>query len=118
MATYYDFSEESVGNAVSAAKSMHAEALTDAAPSVSLATSGELSLLAECISVTIEGNKVCVNLPLGIGSVCLPIPISIPNGTAAEACLSICTTWGIPTGVKVTVSAHGHVVVEQSFGKC
>lgn len=119
MTTYHEFSQESVDQALAAAE-RHNEliGLKSAAGAASFAGGGGYSVLAQCVSVTVEGNKVCLNLPLGIGKVCIPIPISFPNGTAAQACLSICTTWGIPTGVKVTVSILGQVVVQKSFGKC
>ena len=78
---------------------------------------GHLSLRAQCITVTIGNGQACLNLPLGIGQVCLPVPISY-NGQVASACLDICTTWGIPTGVKVTVSVAGIQIVQKTFGKC
>ena len=37
---------------------------------------------------------------------------------AAQACLDICTTWKIPTGVKITISIAGHVVLTKVIGKC
>jgi hypothetical protein len=77
---------------------------------------GTLKLGATCISVTVENNQVCLNLPLGIGSVCLPVPGWVPNGTAVQACLDICTKWGIPCGVEVTVSLAGQLIVKQGFG--
>lgn len=119
MTTYHEFSAESVEQALAAAQK-HNDAVGLKAPdgSPSLTGGGEFAVLAECISVTVSGGKICVNLPLGIGTVCIPIPISFPDGTAAQACLSICTTWGIPTGVKVTVSVLGQTIVEKSFGKC
>jgi hypothetical protein len=119
MTTYHQFSQDKVDAALSAANA-HNELLrvADVHGGASIAAGGELSIAAECISVTVQNNRICLNLPLGIGNYCLPIPVSIPNGTAAEACLSICTTFGFPTGVKVTVSALGHVIIEKSFGKC
>lgn len=78
---------------------------------------GHVSTLAECITATINGGKVCVNLPLGLGQVCLPIPINY-NGQIASACISICTTWGVPTGVRLTISVGGIVVVSKTFLKC
>ncbi|HGG65773.1 MAG TPA: hypothetical protein ENK34_14510 [Rhodobacteraceae bacterium] len=81
--------------------------------------SSHLSLRAECLSVTIEGRKVCLKLPFGLGEACLPVPGAFPNGTAAEACLDICTIWpGIPTGVTVSVAVAGKTLVKQSFGAC
>lgn len=68
--------------------------------------------------MVVDGGKICLELPLGLGRFCFPIPPVFPNGTAAQACLSICTTWGIPTGVRVTVSIAGNVILEKTFGKC
>jgi len=78
---------------------------------------GHLSTRAECITLTIANGQACINLPLGIGHVCLPVPISY-DGQVASVCLDICTTWGIPTGVKVTVTVAGVQIVQKSFGKC
>ncbi|MFL9842277.1 hypothetical protein ABS767_15005 [Sphingomonas sp. ST-64] len=77
---------------------------------------GQLKVSAQCISVTVNNGEVCLNLPLGIGSVCLPVPSWIPNGTAAQACLDICTKWGIPCGVEVTVSVAGQQIIQKGFG--
>ena len=78
---------------------------------------GHLSTRAECITLTISNGQACINLPLGIGHVCLPVPISY-DGQVASVCLDICTTWGIPTGVRVTVSVAGVQIVQKTFGKC
>ena len=119
MASYPSFDEEKIHHALEAA-SRHNDTVgartADGQPNI--LGGGEYAALAECISVTVSNNKICLNLPLGIGSVCIPIPISVPDGTAPQACLSICTTWGIPTGVKVTVSVAGVTIVTKSFGKC
>lgn len=77
---------------------------------------GALKVAAECISVTVNNGQVCVNLPLGIGSVCLPVPSWVPNGTAAQACIDICIKWGIPCGVELTVSVAGQRIVQKGFG--
>ena len=58
------------------------------------------------------------NLSFGFGQHCFSLPITIPSGSVGEACLSIRTTWGIPTGVRVKVTIAGVQVVSQSFGKC
>lgn len=119
MAEIYSFSDQAVQGALETAKRPYdQERLRGLAESSSPTQIGELSVLAECISVTVGDNEVCINLPLGLGSHCIPIPISFPNGTAAQACLSICTTWGIPTGAKVSVIIAGVTVVSQGFGKC
>jgi len=119
MANEPEFSAERVQHALdAAAQHNQSKGLTANADGTNILAGGELSVLAECISVTVQNGKVCLNLPLGIGSVCIPVPAFIPSGTAAQACLSICTTWGIPTGVKVTISVAGQVIVSKSFGKC
>lgn len=119
MASYPSFDEEKVQQALEAAN-RHNDTVglkgADGAPNI--LGGGEYAALAECISVTVSDNKICLNLPLGLGSVCIPIPLSVPDGTAAQACLSICTTWGFPTGVKVTISVAGVTIVTKSFGKC
>lgn len=79
-------------------------------------TDGALGISGGCISVTVQNGQVCLNLPLGIGSVCLPVPSWIPNGTAAQACINICTKWGIPCGVEVTVSVAGQQIIQKGFG--
>lgn len=119
MAETYSFSNEAVQGALDAAKSHYDLTMMQSlAESSSPTQIGELSILAECISVTIGDHKVCINLPLGLGRHCIPIPVRFPDGTAAQACLSICTTWGIPTGVKVSVIVAGVTIVSQGFGKC
>lgn len=119
MTTYSEFSKEDIGNALSAAKE-HNQAFGIAAfdEETSIAASGEFSVLAQCITVKVANHKVCLKLPLGIGKVCLPLPINVGNGTSAKACLSICTRFGIPTGVKVTVSVGNTVIVTKKFGVC
>lgn len=77
---------------------------------------GALKVSAQCISVTVTNGQVCLNLPLGIGSVCLPVPSWVPNGTAAQACLDICTKWGVPCGVEVTVSVAGQQIIAKGYG--
>lgn len=119
MAELYKFSDEAVNGAISTVRNHYADADLMSLRAVdSLPDAGELSILAECITVKVEDNKVCIDLPLGLGKECLPIPISIPNGEVGKACLSICTTWGIPTGVKVIVKIGGVEVVSKKFGKC
>ena len=112
---YHSFDEKKVQEAIDTAKNHYNVIDTS---DINSSQHGALLLAAECISVTVEDNKICISLPIGLGKACLPIPISVPNGTAASACLDICTTWGIPTGVKVTVKVAGVNVVSQSFGKC
>ena len=119
MANFPSFNQEKVEQALDAAR-RHNETVgieaSDGSPNI--LGGSEYAALAECISVTVKDHKICLDLPLGIGSVCIPIPISVPEGTAAQACLSICTTWGFPTGVKVTISVAGVTIISKTFGKC
>ena len=117
MATY-KFSDEAVSNALNAAKQTHENHLSRNLDANISMHRGCLSLVAECVSIKVENNQVCVELPLGLGKHCISLPVSIPDGTAGKACLTICTTFGIPTGVKVSVEIAGVTVVSQSFGKC
>jgi hypothetical protein len=114
--SYPQFSADSINQALEAART-HSESLSALTVNheTPLAESA-LKISAQCISVKVQNRKVCINLPFGIGSKCLPIPGWVPNGTAVEACLHICTKWGIPCGVEVTVSAAGKVIVKQGFG--
>lgn len=119
MATYHSFDEKAVASALEAARNHYDPAeLAAKGAKADLADDGHLRIAAQCISVTVENGKICLNLPLGIGKVCVPIPSIIPNGTAAEACLSFCTKFGIPVGVRVTVSVAGKVIITKSFGAC
>jgi hypothetical protein len=77
----------------------------------------EFSVLAQCVTAKIENGKVCINLPLHLGHKCLPVPKWVPAGEA-QVCLSICYRLRIPTGVKVTVSVGGHVIITKVFGRC
>lgn len=118
--TTYAFSEEKA-QAVLDIFEKHDELLTQRSQDmegVDLAASGELSVRSECISVAVQNHQICLKLPLGFGSICLPIPTPFPDGTAAQAYLDICTTWKIPTGVKITISIAGHVVLTKVIGKC
>lgn len=110
------FNSQAIEQALEAAQ-RHVKALeaTSAGREISL-DDGTLKLGAQCISVTVSNGQVCLNLPLGIGSVCLPVPGWVPDGTAAQACLDICTKWGIPCGVQVTVSVAGQTIVQKGFG--
>lgn len=118
MPTYSQFSRDAVERAHAAARS-HGEALqklsTDTLQPAGVVA---LSLAAECVTASVEDGKVCVELPLGLGKHCLPITIPLPVDAKVEVCLDICYTWHIPTGVKVTVSFQGRILVTQTFGKC
>jgi hypothetical protein len=112
---HYSFSGEAISKALEAARKPHEGKDLRAITEISTSQS-PLALLAECISVTTRDRQVCLELPLGLGSVCLPIPFNIPDGTAAQACLDICTILGIPTGACVRVVVGGVTVARQCFG--
>jgi hypothetical protein len=116
---FHKFDDAAITSALAAAAE-HNESfgVSAAAGPSNLAASGEFFISAQCITIKVQNHKICLSLPLGIGSVCLPVPNFVPNGTAVSACLGICTTFGFPTGVSVTITALGHVVVKKSFGKC
>jgi hypothetical protein len=113
---YPSFDASAINEAVKTAQT-HSRAFMPAAVNHEMAlTDGSLMVSAQCISVTVQNGQVCLNLPFGLGSHCLPVPSWLPNGTVCQACLDICTKWGIPCGVEVTVSAAGKVVVKKGFG--
>ena len=122
--TYHEFDEQAVTEAIATARAAHQETtgapMSEAASApVSLADSdGALEIAAQCITVTVANKKICVKLPLGIGQICVPVPGFVPNGQAAQACIAICTTFGIPTGVRLTVTVGGQTIVRKTFGKC
>lgn len=71
-----------------------------------------------CASVSVQNGKVCVSIPV-LGEICIPIPLTLPSGTAAQACVSTCDILGgIPTGACITVTALGHQVTRQCVGAC
>ena len=115
MPSYHSFDDEAVSRTLEAAKQPHQETDLQAVTEISPAAR-PLSLTAACISVVTTNNRVCLNLPLGLGSVCIPIPFHIPDGTVVQACLDICTIWGIPTGACIRISFEGQQIVRQCFG--
>lgn len=118
MATYHEFDAKAVASAIEAARGFYDLEERGKSTEIDLLDDGHLSIAAGCISVTVDNGKVCLNLPLGIGKICVPIPAIFPNGTAAQACISICTFGPIPTGVRLTVSIAGQQIVNKTFGKC
>lgn len=90
-----------------------------AAPAAALlGASDALEVLAQaCISVNIQNGQACLNIPI-YGSVCIPVPNWVPNGTAVQACIDTCSKFGIPCGVKVTLTALGQTLASKSFGCC
>ncbi len=113
---YPSFDSEIISQSLDAAR-QHSETaragLTDSQIELS---DGALTIGAQCISVTVQNHQICINLPLGIGSKCFPVPSWVPEGSAVQACLNICTKWGIPCGVELTVSLAGTLVFKKGFG--
>lgn len=72
----------------------------------------------ECVSVNVNGQgQICLSVPV-VGNVCIPVNTPLPSGTAASACISVCTKWGVPSGACVSVSALGQKIAGQCFGWC
>lgn len=119
MANYTSFDQDKIHAALECAQ-RHNESigLKSVGADMELIGGGEFAIAAGCVSVTVKNGKVCVNLPLGIGSYCLPVPSWVPEGADLKACIDICTTWGIPTGVKLTVSFNDTVLFTKTFLKC
>ena len=119
MATFHEFDQDQIDASLRAAAEHYDHStLRTQGLEAGAADDGHLRMLAaECLSVTVEDGKICLKIPIA-GKVCLPIPSFIPNGTAAEVCLHICTKFGVPTGVKVTISVAGKQILEKSFGIC
>jgi hypothetical protein len=113
---YYSFSDEAISSAIEAARQPHERKDLLAITEISTTENPNLEILAECISVTVNNRRVCLRLPLGLGSVCIPVPFHVGNGTVAQACISICTTWGIPTGACASIRVGGTTVARQCFG--
>jgi hypothetical protein len=68
------------------------------------------------VTATVQNGQACINTPFG--NECLSVPSLVPNGTVASLCGDICTTFGIPTGVCVSVDIAGQQVANECFGHC
>lgn len=110
----YSFSEDAVSRALEAARAPYED--RDLRAQISTSQNPNLRTIGDCVDLRSGESEVCLDLPLGLGSVCIPLPFDLPDGVAAQACLYICTTWGIPTGVSVRVTVGGFTVADQSFG--
>ncbi|HEX8573754.1 MAG TPA: hypothetical protein VF759_13495 [Allosphingosinicella sp.] len=117
-ATYPSFDDKAISQAIETAQ-RHSKALQAKAGGQQIgADNGELMVSAQCISLTVNNGQVCLNLPLGLGSVCLPVPPWVPSGATVSACLDICSVFGAPCGVKVTVSFNNIPIVQKGYGCC
>lgn len=73
---------------------------------------------SECVGASVNsGGQVCFTLPV-VGSICVPVSTPIPQGASVQACGNICTVFGIPTGISVSVTALGIQVYSNSWGYC
>jgi len=118
----YQFNDEAIRASLEVARQASAEQLGVAqsdptALDLTAVLASDVSVTAECITVTVRNGQVCLSLPFGLGSICLPIPINVGDGTSGQACISIRTILGfIPVGVCVSVSVGGIEIVRQCFG--
>lgn len=111
MPEYRSFNEEAISNALEAASRTYGGIDFRDINTIPLASPSRLSIRAECLSVTVENNEICLELE-GVGETCIPLPLSVPNGTVAQACLDI-EYW--PPGVCVTVEVGGIKILEACF---
>jgi hypothetical protein len=132
----YSFSEEALKDAIASAKATHSDATAKAQGAEAQGAEaqgaeaqrlgfdpskgggmqeGNMEIMAQCISVKTANNKICIKLPV-VGTRCLTVPVNIPNGKVGKACLSVCTIFGVPSGVKVSITIGGVTVIRQSFG--
>lgn len=113
MPEYHSFSEQAVQAALNAARDhCHSSNHMEAGNNQRLVEvdNGQLSFFAHSISLTISNSEICLNLPLGIGKIVLPVANS-NNGKIAKACISVCTAGGEQTGLKITVDADGVTII-------
>lgn len=114
---YYSFNAVTIKEAIESLKSDVSTLSVDDVSATAI-EDPHVEAFGGCIAVVVRNRRVCLRLPLGLGNVCLPIPISIKDGTAAQACLTICTWLGIPTGVRVRIVVAGNVIISKKFGRC
>lgn len=67
--------------------------------------------LQACVSASYDPktNKICFNFPI-IGQICFPSPINIPIGATLKVCGDVCTSWGFPKGLKITLYLNNNPV--------
>lgn len=84
----------------------------ESATAVPAGMTGALPQITECVGATVKSGKVCVDLPFGIGSVCIPVS-GVPNLGSVKVC---CTPYVFPPHVKCCVNYNGQDIVCKSFG--
>ena len=116
---YYEFDEQAISATLEVIRQQPEGADLRAEPDFSATAGGEAELRDACIEVATSNNQVCLNLPLGIGNVCLPVPFDLPDGSLVRACLSIryrkIAFIKIPTGVCIEIYFAGERIVRQCF---
>ena len=117
MSTYHSFDEKKISGILEELSKRASENASASQAQIDTTDTGELSISAGCISVVIENGHICLDLPV-VGQKCIPIPLPFPDSTVAKACLSICTRFFIPTGVRITVEVEGEKILEKVFGSC
>jgi hypothetical protein len=110
---YHEIDDAAVSATLEAARQQFQGRDLQAATEISPVDSGELELRAACLEVVSANRRVCLKLPLGIGNACIPLPFDLPDGTAVQACVSIRSTFGIPTGVCVRIVLAGQQLVKK-----
>ncbi len=119
MPEYTSFSEEAINQAVETARRPY-EGVDLRSPQVMTGDlalkSGPASFRAECLEIVSRDREVCLGLPLGLPDLC--VPVNLPDGEAVQACLDICTHFGIPTGVCVSLRVAGNEIFRQCFLWC
>ena len=118
MSTYHKFDEKKIQAIVATAANIAASLKAGSDAEANRSDDGQLALAAGRVSLNVKNEKACLKLPLGFGKVCIPIPNWIPDGQLATASLSVCTHFGTPTGVMVTISVDGHLVASETFLYC
>ena len=118
MPEYTEFPQESIDKTLALARrsseGIDLRSANTLAPEMAL-RAGPANFSAGCIGLVSAGNQVCLRLPI-VGDLC--VPVDLPDGTAAEACVDVCTQWGFPTGVCVKIRVLGNDIFSQCYGWC
>jgi len=113
---FHRFPDDAIARTLDAVRGSHEDRDFRDVQQITPADFSALELRAACISITSRNGKICLDLPLGLGGVCIPVPFDIPDGTAVQACLSIRTIFpGIPTGVCVRLRVAGEQIASRCF---
>ena len=111
----YEFDAAAVQGALEAAEQVQVAGADPTALDLTAAQAAEVTILAECITVTVRNGRVCLRLPLDLGQVCLPIPTNVVDGTSARACVWVRTKWKVPTGACASVSVGGDEIARMCY---